>query len=79
MKSFKDFITMNEKPLKGSVKKGTDLKVGDVILYGREDTPYEVTSKPKLDGPFYSVEVLNLWGKKKDKIYFDSDDVFTMI
>lgn len=66
---------MNEK---ASVKKALDLKVGDVILYGREDTPYEVKSKPKPDGPFYSVEVMNLWGKKKDKIYFDSSDIFTM-
>ena len=66
---------MNEK---ASVKKGSDLKVGDVILYGREDTPHEVTSKPKQDGPGYWVEVLNLSNKKKDRIYVDSGDTVTM-
>lgn len=75
MKSFKDYVTMNEK---ASVKKGHDLKVGDVILYGREDTPHEVTSKPKQDGTGYWVEVLNLSNKKKDKIYVDSGDTVTM-
>lgn len=71
MKSFKDYVALYEK---APVKKGSDLKVGDVILYGREDTPHAVTSKPKQDGPGYWVEVLNLSNKKKDKIYIDSGD-----
>ena len=75
MKSFKEYVTMNEK---ASVKKGYDLKVGDVILYGREDTPHKVTGKPKQDGPGYWVEVLNLSNKKKDRIYVDSGDTVTM-
>ena len=75
MKTFRDYVTMNEK---ASVKKSSDLKVGDVILYGREDTPHEVASKPKQDGPGYWVEVLNLSNKKKDKIYVDSGDTVTM-
>lgn len=76
MKSFKDYITMNEK---ASVKKASDLKIGDVILYGRDDNPYEITSKPKTDGRFYWFEVLNLWGNHEEKIYFDSSDKFTML
>jgi hypothetical protein len=73
-----DLLDMKLGIIKESVKKGSDLKVGDVILYGREDTPHEVTNKPKQDGPGYWVEVLNLSNKKKDKIYVDSGDTVTM-
>ena len=75
MKSFKDYVTMNEK---ASAKKGSDLKVGDVILFGRDNAPHEVTSKPKQDEVGRYVEVLNLSNRKRDRIYIDSGDTFTM-
>ena len=77
MKSFKEYVTLNEAK-KGSNKKGSDLKVGDVILCGREDTPHEVISKPKQDTLGHWVEVLNLSNKKKDKIWIDTGDTVSM-
>jgi len=55
-----------------------DLKPGDVILYGRDDTPHEVISRPKQSGPGYWVNIKNLSTNKKDRFYVDSGDTVPM-
>ena len=64
---------INESKYKKEVA-ATKLKVGDVILYGPDDTPHEVMGKPKQDGTGYWVPVKNQANNKTDRIYIDSND-----
>jgi hypothetical protein len=75
MRSFLEF--MNESKYRKTASP-TDLKVGDVVLDGPEDTPYEVLAKAKQDGTGYWVQVRNQSTGKKDKIYIDSGDTIPM-
>ena len=68
---------MNESKYR-STKSASQLKVGDVILYGREDTPHEVVSKPEKDIMGHWIKLKNLATKKNVKAWLDADDKIPM-
>jgi translation elongation factor P/translation initiation factor 5A len=75
MKSFKEFL--NEAKYK-SMKSASQLKVGDVVLYGNDDTPHEVVSKPEKDIMGHWIKLKNLATKKDVKAWLDADDKIPM-
>ena len=75
MKTYKEFL--NEAKYK-NMKSATQLKVGDVVLYGNDDTPHEVVSKPEQDTLGHWVKLKNLATNKDVKAWVDVGDKMPM-